>query len=232
MLLLAVLAVLVPCALYVMSQRRKAVAVALVANRTLVTRNARFPMGVTYRGTALSQPRLLVLAIANVGNVPVEADDYESPLRVELRRTRVLDAAVSRTYPQDLRAELVHSDDALELRPLLMNPGDSVEVQCLLDGPLGSQDIVPGGRISGVAFVPLLSVPRTSWDQPYRVPRLETVISIAAAGLLSALLAWPAWEWPPTTVTYVVVGAASALLVLFIRTTLRRDRHSRLFLSP
>ncbi len=231
MLLLAALAVVIGALQWHGARRRKGPAVALVTNRGLVAHNARFPMRITYGDVTVGQPRLLVLAIGNVGNVPVVADDFETPLRVEIGRSRLLDATVSRARPTDLPVSLSHGEGRLELQPLLLNPGDSIELQCLLDGPLDARDIVPGGRISGISSLPLLSVPRTSWDEPYRVSRMESALSIVAAAILAGVLVVPTWSWPPSQTTYLAGAAAVVLVGLFAAYVIRKDRRSRLFLS-
>ena len=231
MLLLAGLAVVVGGLQWHAGRRRKALAVALVTNRALVAHNARFPMRIHYGDVTVSQPRLLVLAIGNIGNVPVARHDFETPLGVALGSATVLDATVSRTRPTDLQALLTHSDGKLALQPLLLNPGDSLELQCLLDGHIGAVDVVPTGRISGVSSLPLLSVPRTSWDEPYRVSRIESAISIGAAAIFAGVLVMPTWSWPPSPNTYLAAAAALLAMGLFAAYVIRKDRRSRLFLT-
>jgi hypothetical protein len=227
---LAALAVLVPTLLWLREQRRKALAVALVTNRALVTSQAHFPLKVTYDRKVIAQPRIVVLAVANLGNVPVEAADFETALKVEFRHAQLLDATVARTRPHDLSAALTFTASGLALAPLLLNPGDGLEIQCLVDGRVKAEDLLPGGRISGVASVPLLSVPRTSWNEPYRTSRSETAVSLVAVAGLLVLPVIPLANWPPDAATYA--GATAALLAWgwIASYALRRARRSRLFL--
>lgn len=232
MLLLAALAVAVPIAIHLREQRRKGLAVALVTNRSLVTGSSRFPLAVAYGGEELSHPRLMVFAIGNIGNVAIRAEDFETPLVVAIGAGRLLAADVTRTRPPDLDAAVSHSGADIDLSPRLMNPGDVVEVQCLVDGRVASEDVTVRGRVVGVSAVPLLSVQRTSWGEPWRHHWVEDAVAIAAAFGLGAAFVAAAWTWPPSLRTFVVTGIAAVLIAAFTRHVLRQGHRSRLFIGP
>lgn len=232
MLVLAALAVGVPIAIHLREQRRKSVAVALVMNRALVVGGSRFPLAVTYGDAQVSRPRLMVFAIGNIGNVSIKTEDFVSPLTIALAKGQILASDVTRTRPADLPMGVSHSGDALELTPCLMNASDVVEVQCLVDGAVAKEDVTIRGRILGVSTLPLLTVPRTSWGEPYRNPVVEDVVVIAAAAVLIGGVAWATWVSQPTVVTYVVAAAGTVALGLFTRFVLRRGHRSRLLLTP
>jgi hypothetical protein len=113
----------------------------------------------------LRDPRVAVLRVFNPGKRPIDADDFDIPLTVEVKSGELILATVTGTSQIDvyergpLRLSVVRRrDDQSEgehratFERKLLNPGDWIDVQLLIEG--GDNDAISvGARISGVSRV-------------------------------------------------------------------------------
>jgi hypothetical protein len=160
--------------------------VAVLTDRPLLLTPSPFAISLHHDSKVVSEPRLIVLRIANTGNVPIEASDFERPLSIMFPYCEVLSAEVTGVRPDDLTATLRTDGPRIILDPCLLNATDLIEVQCLLDG--GLDDLRVECRVVGVRSVEQVNLPRDSWGRVWRVDigdvimySLGTVISIGAA---------------------------------------------------
>jgi hypothetical protein len=104
-----------------------------------------------YKGEVIRDPYLLQLRFINNGNKPITAEDYKHPLRVSASDSRVLSAEVVETSQTDMGAKMSIGEQEATLDPLLLNPGDWVSWQILLDSVPSRWEV--NGRIVGVREV-------------------------------------------------------------------------------
>jgi hypothetical protein len=107
-------------------------------------------------GKAVVEPFVSVIRLENKGSRPIQSSDFETPISIATTPTEVVKAAVKFTVPPDLRPDIRVDGGKLILRPLLLNPGDSVTVSLLTSG--GSPAFSPAGRIAGVQSIETDSV--------------------------------------------------------------------------
>lgn len=91
-------------------------------------------ISVTYKGKKKSDLSLLSLGLANNGRVPITSQDFEGPVVISFKGESVLlKAIVARTNPDNLIALARIEKNKLILEPLLLNPGDGILVEVLIE---------------------------------------------------------------------------------------------------
>jgi hypothetical protein len=79
--------------------------------------------------------RPVLVRIANAGNVAIATDDRHYPPTVLFgKETGVLTADIDKTGPQTFQAERVQYPDRVEIKPLLLNPGEYITLRLLVKG--------------------------------------------------------------------------------------------------
>jgi hypothetical protein len=119
----------------------------LVANQSILGAGKRYigesRLTVLWDGMKLSHPRLVTLRIVNSGKREIELDDYERPVNI-FSSGDIIDAIITGSGPNDLfptgsqppKPEKV-SPHELEFSPGLLNAGDWIELQLVVDGEQG-----------------------------------------------------------------------------------------------
>lgn len=128
--------------------------------------------------------RLLTLQVKCAGNVPIASADFERPLTLLLgEKAQVLKSEVVKTAPEDLNPQYAIRDSTLEIEPLLLNPGDSLEMTALVSD-LDNADHLDG-RIVGInKFSKLATSLPTEWPLSSR----QTIWAIYLALALALVL--------------------------------------------
>ena len=107
---------------------------------------------VLYEGEPAKSLTLLTVKVWNSGNQPLLIADFERPIAFRIdQESRILSAAIIETEPQGVSAEIETFDNAVRLKPALLNPTDSVTIK-LLVRDMG-RAIWPDARIVGVKSV-------------------------------------------------------------------------------
>lgn len=207
---LAVLAVVVPVGVYIRERRVQAVHFAVLTNRRLITTASPFPLEVSFGGSAVVEPHLVVWRITNAGNHPVRPEDYEQPVRLCVGGSRIVSSDVTFCRPREFEPKIIGRDvSEVTLSRSLMNPRDLVEVQMLVDGEPTEFRVT--GRIAGVRDLRQVVLPRTSWDEVWRFTLPDRLIALALS-LVGALAG--VWFLLEPALWAKAIGAA--LLSLFI----------------
>lgn len=99
----------------------------------------------------VDEPALVVVRMVNAGNSAITEDDFSGSMVLTFENvTEVPYAIVSGHRPADLAPRFEAQGNELKVAPLLLNPGDLIEFQCLTSHRPGS--IRLGGRIRDVEF--------------------------------------------------------------------------------
>jgi len=171
---------------------RKVLQVRYVAKVSLVRPEARVTsrVKVMFDSLVVLSPTKLFLRVTNAGDVPIEQRDIEQPLTFRFDKGKVLSAILSSRSPANLEAELQMTDNGIVLRHGLLNPGDGVAIEALLDGdPPWPAAIC---RISGIAR-PKILLPDDKVKQVrvafFGMPRIAEIIVVGLCSIV-ALLLW------------------------------------------
>jgi hypothetical protein len=101
----------------------------------------------------------------------------KEPLTLNLPGSSILSSEVTLTRPEglDMSPDLTAPDE-LTLARRLLNPGDLVELQLLVDGH--PDDIVARSRVTGVRGVDQVKLPVTSWDETWKFSWFDHLVFI------------------------------------------------------
>lgn len=148
---LAVAALIASFVIYRLQRLRKGVTYDVLSRTNLLTVREELEgkLQVLYEGEPAKSLSLLVLKLWNSGNQPILATDYERPISFGTgEASRLLTADVTEAEPLGLQVDYEISGNKLVLKPMLLNPGDSVTLK-LLVRDAGAR-LVPDSRIVGV----------------------------------------------------------------------------------
>jgi hypothetical protein len=134
---------------------------------------------VVYDGREIKDPRLVRLRVINDGTEPISPSDYAAPLTLRFD-TPIAPIAptVARQHPHNLNATVAIFEAGLEVKPVLINPGDWFEIRFLLDGEL------PAIRL----LVRIVGAPNPQPIAGVTMPARPFVASVATGAVLLFLL--------------------------------------------
>lgn len=170
-----------------------------VASASLVRDTARGRLTIFFADRQVSRVALITVTLVNVGNQPIRREDFDGPIRVRYGAdAEILDADLVSVEPSSLSPEMTVADDAgngevssrrcVEIAPLLLNSGDSLSVEAIVDGHDGSVESVDvEGRIAGISKLDRFDEEAASTGALIAVAAVE-----AAALTMPALL--PGWR--------------------------------------
>lgn len=150
---LALAAIVVAVAIYYGQKQRKRILVDAVGAVPLIRGGGAIDgLEIKFRGEALESAIISIFKIHNIGNTPIPAADYENPIEIKFEEgARVLSANVTSSDPENIPADITHTEDRLTIAPHLLNCGDSVTYRALLTGTNGSFKVM--GRVAGVKLI-------------------------------------------------------------------------------
>lgn len=141
-------------------QRRKQLTHAVISDAPIaqVSASLRKRVEILFDGVPSADLRLMILQLKNSGNSPIERNDYDEPVRFEFEAPReVVDGEVLFTQPEDLidakdaKTFLTVNGNNVILKPLLLNPKETITLKVLLKGQKGQMRArarIVGGTIS------------------------------------------------------------------------------------
>lgn len=138
--LIGVIGVVLAVVAWVRPYRSKMLAWDVISNTPIaaVPTGAGHELEITYSGRPVKSAHLLVVRLQNTGREAVEVDDYAQLVRFEFsdRSELLTHNVVGESAPLDptFRVDTQHPR-RVELNPLLLNPGDWLDVQFVTDGP-------------------------------------------------------------------------------------------------
>jgi hypothetical protein len=131
---LAAAGIAVTIVLYRRGRPRKALSYSLRATQVVTTHTSvQDQIEVVFEGRPIRDVQLLRLRVANTGNVPVTEADFEEPLRLDFGEgASALTMTEPTADPPLLRPDYRLTPDALQVPPLLINPGDEFGLSILV----------------------------------------------------------------------------------------------------
>ncbi len=151
---LAVLAIIISIALFFFQRKNKTLAYEIISRTAVLSASEEIAgkLQILFQGEPVRKVHLLVLRLTNNGNVPITSADYEREISFTFSDCeKILSAEISEIMPQQLQAEISVKDKGITIKPLLLNPGDSITLKTLISGFENSIDI--DGRVVGVKAI-------------------------------------------------------------------------------
>ena len=134
------------------SQRGKTRLEFVVVNTSVAAIPASASLAVTYNGKIIPAAAVTVIRLVNTGDKAIRAEDFTSDLVMILDNVNeVVDVTVTKTRPMDLEPQLNINGVAVAVAPLLINPGDMIELQLLTSGLASSVGVE--GRIANLSRI-------------------------------------------------------------------------------
>lgn len=170
MLAAAVAGVAVPYWLWRADQNAKAISVQLTSQVPLglIEKDAIPGLQVVIEGSPVSEPYLSTVLIQNSGDKPIATADFESALEIRSSDSNnIYGARVSGKSPADIEPEFKWDKQTIRLKPMLLNPRDSITVSIITSG--GAPNLSAKARIIGVPSVQMVKTttqipnPWTRW---------------------------------------------------------------------
>jgi hypothetical protein len=170
-------------------------------------------LSIRYDDRRLNDPQLVVLQISNPGSAALRPEDFQNDLRVILEGgARVVSVVGTTAGPApgaDPPSVTLTEGGELEVAPLLLNSGDFIELQVLLDGSFTGSRVV--GRVADVRSIEELG-DRESPDRPlipvspYTIGLVVLAVAIlgTAVWLVASLLPSQKQEPEPPRQTFSV----------------------------
>lgn len=202
---LAVISILVSWYFGKRAEREKALTVRYVAVRPLLTDPRKSEkLVVTYEDQVVEQPWFLTARLENTGNTPIIEDDIDTLLLLQFPAGRVLGVDIGATNPPGIPAAAIQQASEVEIEPTLLNPGDYISFDVLLDGdPKLPTALV---RVVGVSR-PIVLHPSdetsTFYATWFQLPRpveyiALTITSLGIVFLLIVLVFLVVEQWAPS----------------------------------
>lgn len=164
--ILALLAIPAAFWIFLLQRERREIAYGTLSSRRLISLSSelRSRVAITLDGKAVEGVHLLVVGIKNSGNVPIVESDFLYPPTIRASNgTEFISAEITKFHPSNLQPALTLFSDRLEIKPLLLNPGDYFSIQALTSGQ--SPSATPDFRIVGTSKIEQLLKTRPFSDR-------------------------------------------------------------------
>jgi hypothetical protein len=158
--LVGLLAIVVPIGLYLIARKKRELSYLRLSDTSIVNINKEFTkeVKISYMGIESKTLQLIRFKIINTGNQPINPEDFKVPLTFfpdkKMRDGDITGLNVltfPETSPKDLRPEVIYHNKRQGIRPLLLNPGDSITVELINIDEYDNKAILDvQGGISGV----------------------------------------------------------------------------------
>jgi hypothetical protein len=210
--ILAVVAICITVALFLIARRRKNLSYMLSDTRVLGVHEAVNPsrVEILFDGAPVADVRLVMITVNNSGNEPIKVDDFERPLRFGWEEpARILTAEVVEVSPETLQPTVKAGVNDIALEPLLLNPGDWFRIKTLINqaGKLSVDARVVGvKRIGKTIAVGKVTFPRT----------LVWAAGLAIVGLIAMLVGEASGLLVPNGQAELRLVKAGALVIIFL----------------
>lgn len=136
---------------------------------------------VTVAGVKLENPHLVVFEIRNDGAKPIVAADFESAGEIRIESESLfVSSRITAQDPKDIAAELRMEGKKLLLKPMLLNPKDTISIAAITSG--AAPVFATKFRIAGVSSIFLSDNTNETWTSKRRVLLLVwSFVSLIAA---------------------------------------------------
>lgn len=150
--LFTLVAVIVTIIIFLKQRRKKEISYEIASDMPLFLIGDEEEKGnleIQYEGKDIEQAYVGTIQIFNSGNMPIEVDDFASPISVYSSKAgQILTAKIVDREPDDLDVSIDIKDGEVVLNPTLFNRGDALTLRIICTEPCA--EMVAKGRIKGV----------------------------------------------------------------------------------
>lgn len=132
-------------------QNKKAIASGVISNIN-VGKSTHPGMKVFYKDKVIDAGAITTVMIKNSGDQPMVAKDFDTPVEILFpEKSSVKDALVIEKYPANIKSTVEFKNNLVMLAPTLLNPGDYIKIQALVEGDIQAPTVT--ARIAGIGKV-------------------------------------------------------------------------------
>lgn len=147
---IALASVIVPIIIFFLQDKNKELSYEIIGFSEIANVNfASDKLELTYDGKKINKLGLLSVRISNSGGVPIRHEDFERPILLKLgERPEILKSRMGQSLPTNLKPQLTTVGTAVEVAPLLLNPGDNFIVEIITSSDYPKLEV--DARIAGI----------------------------------------------------------------------------------
>jgi hypothetical protein len=145
-------AVIIAIIIFLKQRQKKEFSYEIISDMPLIVVGEETEKGkleIRYEGKEIEQAYTGIIKVFNSGNVPIDEDDFASPVAICSSETgQILTAEIVEREPDDLQASIDIIDGEVVLSPTLINGGDALTLRIICTTPCTG--MIVKGRIKGV----------------------------------------------------------------------------------
>jgi hypothetical protein len=155
---LAILAAIIAWVSYKNQRGRMRLEYAVIANIRLLPESVPKELKVHLGDRSIDIPSIIVIRFVNTGDKPINVADFEGPMVLSFDEvSEVVEVSVTKVRPAEFNVEAIPDGAKVRISPVLINPGDLMQMQILTSGVAKSVNVA--GRISGLSAISMRSLP-------------------------------------------------------------------------
>src|SRR2546421_4767767 len=190
--IVALTALFIPTVLTILS-RRKSLDFEIISDTPILSlkEEDKGQIQVLFNGKPLDNAHLIIMRIWNSGKIPIEIDDYNGQsIKLDFK-VEVLDVAILEATPREVKENLAKDKDPakIELKPILLNSQDSIELKILVNQAVSSIEI--DAHIAGAKTAKQISLV----SKPRFRPLSRRELMIGTTGLAGWIVAIASIAW-------------------------------------
>lgn len=190
-----------------------------------VSESVRKKTKVLYDGKRIQNVSTVLIKISNSGNRPILTTDYIESITIWFsEKALILDAGME-THPDTLEVEIGHDDQNVEIQPVMLNSGDSIEIVALVKD---YSQWGMNGRIVGVKDFNPLGVSQQLGNTRIPFRRISDVSMLIAPILLGVLVLFRLQYLDWANLALLVEGAFILSALTAVRLIIRGQSRQRL----
>lgn len=137
---------------FIFEKKKKQIEYVVISNESVLPESISKKLKVTFNKKTVPNARVIIVRAVNTGNTPILREDFSSKLIFQLEGENNAVAAIpTRVRPKDLKPRTLIDNDKISIMPLLLNPGDMVEIHILASGNIFRVNMY--GRIAGTELI-------------------------------------------------------------------------------
>lgn len=189
------------------ANRRKELKYSIISLAPLVSlhEDIQSKVQVLFDGKMVRDVQMVLIEIYNSGNLPILANEYDTPLRIIVDKdAKILATSIIRTEPKGIKIPPPEFNDTrVKFTPFLLNGGDRIRVKMLVTQLNNPPHLT--GRIVGVSEIKQVTLSELQLSLPQAVQILIFCLAFVLIVLIIGNLAEPN-ESPPENLGPVVTS--------------------------
>lgn len=130
-----VVAISIPIAFYFLQRNYKELSYEIVSATPLISKSKEIEgnLKIIYKDKTVDNIYLIIIKLINSGNVPINRNDYESPIVFSFNpNIGIIQADVIKNEPDSIKSIISIDSNKLLIEPLLLNESDSITFKVIL----------------------------------------------------------------------------------------------------